>query len=47
VKVEVAGKEGDTYIYKLLDFKSNQSLPAGQLAFNKSDFPGAEVIDMR
>ncbi len=47
VKVEVAGKEGDTYIYKMLDFKSNQNISAGQLAFNKSDFPGAEVIDMR
>ncbi len=47
VKLEVVGKEGDTYIYKLLDFKSNQSIPAGQLTFSKSDFPGAEVIDMR
>lgn len=47
VKVEVAGKEGDTYIYKLLDFKKNQSLPDGTFKFSKSDFPGVEVVDLR
>lgn len=47
VKVEVVGKEGDTYTYELIDFKSNQSWGDGTFTFNKSDFPGAEVIDMR
>lgn len=47
VKVEVVGKEGDKYIYELLDFKSNQSLPGSTFEFSKSDFTGAEVIDMR
>lgn len=47
IRVEVAGKEGDTYKYKLLDFKSNQEIPESTFTFSKSEFPGAEVIDMR
>lgn len=47
VKVEVVGKEGDTYIYELLDFKNNQSLPDGTFKFTKADFPGVEVVDLR
>ncbi len=47
IQVEVAGKEGDTYKYKLLDFKPNQDIPANTFTFSKSEFPGAEVIDMR
>lgn len=47
LKVEVIGKEGDKYIYQLLDFKANQTVPASTFEFSKSDFPGAEVIDMR
>lgn len=47
VKVEVVGKEGDTYTYELIDFESNQSWGDGTFTFSESDFPGAEVIDMR
>lgn len=47
IKVEVMGKEGDKYIYELLDFKANQNVPSSTFEFSKSDFPGAEVIDMR
>lgn len=47
MKVEVLGKEGDKYIYELMSFKANQNIPASTFEFSKSDFPGAEVIDMR
>ena len=47
VKVEVVGKEGDTYIYELLDFKNNQTLSDGTFEFNKANFPGVEVVDLR
>ncbi len=47
LKVEVMGKEGDNYTYELQSFKADQSIPAGTFAFEKSKFPGAEVIDLR
>lgn len=47
LKVEVVGKEGDKYVYELLAFKANPGFGADTFAFNKADFPGAEVIDMR
>lgn len=47
VRVEVMGKEGDKYTYELLKFKSNDTMGADTFAFNKSNFPGVEVIDLR
>lgn len=47
VRVEVMGKEGDKYVYELKSFKGNEALDAGTFAFNKSEFPGAVVVDLR
>jgi outer membrane lipoprotein carrier protein len=47
VKVEVMGKEGDKYIYDLKSFKGNDVIDANNFVFNKGEFPGAKVVDMR
>jgi outer membrane lipoprotein-sorting protein len=47
VKVEVIGKEGEKYIYDLKSFKGNETLAASTFDFKPSEFPGANVVDMR
>lgn len=47
VRVEVMGKEGDKYVYELKSFNGNEAIDNGTFAFNKSEFPGAKVVDLR
>jgi outer membrane lipoprotein-sorting protein len=41
------GKDGNLYGIYVLDFKNNQPLSDSEFTFNKSLFPGVEVVDFR
>jgi outer membrane lipoprotein-sorting protein len=41
------GKDGNLYGIYILDFKNNQPLSDAEFTFNKSLFPGVEVVDFR
>jgi outer membrane lipoprotein carrier protein len=45
--VEVLGKGGENYTYTVTKFLPNASLTEGDFTFEKSKFPGVEVIDNR
>lgn len=40
-------KNGTTYTYKINKFIVDQAIPDSKFQFNKSEFPGAEINDMR
>lgn len=46
-KIEIMGKEGDTYTYIIKSFQPNVSLGDEYFTFDKSKFPGVEVVDLR
>lgn len=40
-------KNGTTFTYRIKDFKTNLNLDPAAFVFNKKDYPGADIIDMR
>lgn len=46
-KVEIMGKEGDSYTYTIKSFQPNVNLPDNYFVFNKADYPDVEVVDLR
>lgn len=46
-KVIVKGREGSDTVYEVKEFDPNRNFKDSEFTFNKSDFPGVEVIDNR
>ena len=46
-KVVVKGREGNDTEYMINSFETGVSTPAGSFEFNKSSYPGVEIIDNR
>lgn len=47
VQAEIMGKEGDTYTYKIKSFQGNAELSDDLFTFNKNNYPGVIVNDLR
>jgi outer membrane lipoprotein-sorting protein len=47
VKSEIVGNNGNLYTYDIKKFTVNETTAAGFFTFNKSEFPGFEVNDLR
>jgi len=45
--IRIKGKEGDDYIYKVMDLKTNFPIKDSDFTFNTADYPGIEVVDLR
>ena len=45
--LHVFDKNKNEFVYVITKFLTNQKLPAGFFTFKKSDYPDAEIIDMR
>ena len=43
----VYDKTGDTYTYKITKFTPNAAVSDAMFTFNKADYPGVEIIDLR
>lgn len=46
-KMEILGKQGDDYTYFVKTFKTDKDYPGSTFVFDKSQYPGVEVIDNR
>jgi outer membrane lipoprotein-sorting protein len=46
-EITIFDKNGSTYSYVINSFTPNINLSESIFTFNKSDFPGVDVIDMR
>ncbi len=46
-KVEILGKEGDTYTYTIKSFQPNASIPDSYFSFDTASHPDVDVIDLR
>ena len=46
-KIEILGKQGDNYTYKVKTFKTDANYGNDTFVFNKSSHPGVEEIDNR
>jgi len=46
-KIEILGKQGDNYTYKVKTFQTNATYGNDTFVFNKSTHPGVEEIDNR
>lgn len=46
-KVKVYGKDGSIFTYKIKTFTPNQTIPDSKFIFNKANYPGYEIIDLR
>lgn len=46
-KIEILGKEGDTYTYTIKSFQPNASIPETLFSFETSKHPDVEVVDLR
>ena len=46
-KIEIMGKEGDVYTYTIKSFQTNVTLGDEFFVFDKSKYPGVDVIDLR
>lgn len=47
VSILVVEKSGNRYSYNLNNFKPNASVSDGLFTFNKAEYPGVEVVDLR
>ena len=47
LRSEIRGKNGNTYIYEITKFETNKVFQDTYFTFNKSEFPGYEVNDLR
>lgn len=46
-KADMIGKDGNTYVVKVNDFKTNVPAADTLFGFDKAKYPGAELIDLR
>jgi len=46
-KVEIMGKEGETYTYTIKSFQANVNLSDDYFSFNTASYPDVEVVDLR
>ncbi|MFV0378464.1 MAG: LolA family protein [Mangrovibacterium sp.] len=46
-KADMVGREGNSFIIKITDFKTNVPVADTLFGFDKTKFPGVEVIDLR
>jgi outer membrane lipoprotein-sorting protein len=46
-KIEILGKDGDNYTYKVKSLEPNKPYSDADFAFDKAKYPGVEVIDNR
>lgn len=46
-KVKVYGKDGSIFTYKIKVFTPNQSISDSQFTFNKANYTGYDIIDLR
>ena len=46
-KIVILGKEGDVYTYKIKSFQPNAVIDDAEFVFNKSKYPGVEIVDLR
>lgn len=46
-KVKVNGKDGNITTYTIKKFTTNENMPDATFTFNKTNFPGVEVVDLR
>lgn len=44
---KVFEKNGNKYIYSITSTKANAAIPDSRFVFKQSDYPGAEIIDLR
>lgn len=47
IAIEIFGKEGNTYTYKIEKFTTNLNVEDSHFTFKPSDYPDVEVIDLR
>ena len=45
--MHVFDKNKNEFVYVITKFVTNQKLPAGFFTFKETDYPDAEIIDMR
>ncbi len=46
-KIEILGKQGNDYTYRVNSFQTGKDYPASTFAFNKTEYPGVSAIDNR
>lgn len=46
-KIEILGKQGSDYIYKVNSFETGKKYPDSEFVFSKANHPGVSVIDNR
>ena len=46
-KIKVYGKDGSVFTYTIKSFITNQAIPDSKFTFNKTKYPGYEIIDLR
>ena len=46
-KIEILGKQGNDYTYRVNSFTTDKNYPASTFAFNKANYPGVSTIDNR
>jgi outer membrane lipoprotein carrier protein len=47
LEITIFDKNGSTYSYIINKFEPDTAINDSQFTFSKSEFPGAEVVDMR
>lgn len=47
ISANVMEKGGNVYVYTIKSLKPNVSMPDAQFTFNKANYPGVEVVDLR
>ncbi|HOZ85427.1 MAG TPA: outer membrane lipoprotein carrier protein LolA [Niabella sp.] len=47
ISTMIVEKTGNRYVYSVSDFKPNTTIADGEFNFDKSKFPGVEVVDLR
>lgn len=46
-EIEILGKQGNNYIYRVNSFKTDADYPASTFVFTEADYPGVDAIDNR
>ena len=46
-KVKVYGKDGSIFTYSIKTFTPNQTISESKFTFNKANYTGYEIIDLR
>ena len=45
--ITVVGKDGDNYIYDIINFTANPKIKDSDFKFDKASHPGVELVDLR